>query len=77
MTLNINTILKIWGTLILTTIITIICDVRNDFEYNYHILKIWATLILTTIITVTRECQYNLEYNYDTQKMENVDDKYN
>ena len=41
------------------------------------ILKIWATLILTTIITVTRECQYNLEYNYDTQKMENVDDKYN
>ena len=36
MTLNINTILKIWGTLILTTIITIIRDVRNDFEYNYH-----------------------------------------
>ena len=36
MTLNINTIPKIWGTLILTTTITIIRDVQNDFEYNYH-----------------------------------------
>ena len=36
MTLSIITILKIWGTLISTTIITITCEYQYDLEYNYH-----------------------------------------
>ena len=36
MTLSINTILKIWETLITTIIITITREVQYDLEYNYH-----------------------------------------
>ena len=36
MTLSITTILKIWGTLIMTIIITITREFQYDFEYNYH-----------------------------------------
>ena len=33
---TITTILKIWGMLITTIIITITHEVQYDFEYNYH-----------------------------------------
>ena len=36
MTLSITTILKIWGTLIMTLIITITREFQYDFEYNYQ-----------------------------------------
>ena len=36
MTLNINKIIKMGRTLILSTIITITRAVRNDFKYNCH-----------------------------------------
>ena len=36
MTLSITTILRIWGTLIMTIIITINCEFQYDFEYSYH-----------------------------------------
>ena len=36
LSMTITTILKIWGTLIMTIIITITCKFQYDFEYNYH-----------------------------------------
>ena len=39
MTSSIITILKIWGTLILTTIITITRECQYNLEYNYHTQK--------------------------------------
>ena len=36
MTLSITTILKIWGMLTTTIIITITREYQYDFEYNYH-----------------------------------------
>ena len=75
LSMTITTILKIWGTLIMTIIITITRKFQYDFEYNY-ILRIWGTLIMTIIITINREFQYDFEYNYHTQNMGNVDDYY-
>ena len=36
LSMTITTILKIWGTLIMTIIITITCEFQYDSEYNYH-----------------------------------------
>ena len=36
MTLSKTTILRIWGSLIMTVIITINREFQYDFEYNYH-----------------------------------------
>ena len=36
LSMTITTILKIWGTLIMTIIITITRKFQYDFEYNYH-----------------------------------------
>ena len=36
LSMTITTILKIWGTLIMTIIISITHKFQYDFEYNYH-----------------------------------------